>query len=921
MSSSSHHHVGSDPTLGSEDVTVVDDAGHAPDRAAPAVGSVLGRYVVVGAIGEGGMGRVMRAYDTKLHREVALKLLRSSGDAEARARIVREAQAMAQLAHPNVVSVYDVDTHEGRPFIAMEYVEGRTLRAWLEDERPWAETLECFGAAGRGLGAAHRAGLVHRDFKPANVLVVERDGNLDRVLVTDFGLARGVEQRSSNSPLALKESVGDTLTIAGTVMGTPVYMAPEQHKGGQVDPRSDQYAFCVALWEALTGERPFDGPDLAQAKAHPERLAFPTKRGAPGYVRRVLLRGLSVDPGRRYASMEELLRDLSGAAARKKRLLQAGAAAAIVLAGLGAHRLHRAAAMVECENAGESIAAVYDPDMGDAIAMRFRATGSPLAEETLARVLPRLDAYADEWRELRTSACITSDVEGKDRANYRLASECFEERRTEFAEAVATLLDADSTTLAFAVSSIAALSPVRDCTDPRWLHTGLLLPDDDDAREAVASVRKRLAGLRALVRAGRYLDAEAAMPEVTREAEALGFAPLLARTHMLQSDLAENRGDSDTAIELLERAFYVAVRAGADDIAADAAISLTFLTAYDAAGDHVPRMWSELAAVLLERAGQTDGLAAAALENNRAVLLERMKKHDEALAGHQRTIELRHAIFGGEDPGVAPSYNNIGNIHYERKDLDAARENYEKSIEIRERLLGTAHPKSTLSLQNVGDLEYDARAHENALMYFEDARDIYVRVWGEDHAFVSKILGRIGRIYYARGQYEVALAHHERALEIAMSHPADPRITGVLTDVGQTYARLGSYEEALPLFERALELLRERDPAPETSIAFTQMLIGANLLARGQPGAALPLLEEALSRAESSDAAPGTLASIQSVLARTLWLDPEQRLRALQVARAAIENYERGGPWNDIWKAEVQAWLDERTGTPEPSPG
>jgi eukaryotic-like serine/threonine-protein kinase len=916
MSSTSQHHPRADPTLQPDEVTIVDGAESTPAGAAPAVGALIGRYVVVGPLGEGGMGHVMRAYDTKLHREVALKLLRSSGNEEARARIVREAQAMAQLTHPNVVSVYDVDTDAGRPFIAMEYVEGGTLRAWLDDERPWRETIECFRLAGRGLDAAHRAGLVHRDFKPANVLVVEREGKLHRVLVTDFGLARGVEHLSSNAPAAILDSVGDTLTIAGTVMGTPVYMAPEQHKGGQVDARSDQYAFCVALWEALAGERPFAGPNLAKAKAHPERLTFPAKRAVPGYVRRVLLRGLSVDPTRRYASMEDLLRDLSGAAARKKRLLRAGAAAALVVAGLGAHRLHRARAMAECATVGESISAVYDADVGDAIATQFHATGSPLAEQTLSRILPRLDTYASEWTQLRTNACIASEVEGQDRATYRLASECFEERRTEFEQAVEALLDAEAATLAFAVSSIAALSPVQDCADSKWLHTRLLLPEDDGARDAVSSVRKGLAGLRALVRAGRYGEAEAKMPELTGKAEALGFAPLLARTRMLESDLAANRGDRDEAVERLESAFYTAVRAGADDLAADAAISLTFHTVYDEAGDHKPRMWADLAQVLLERTGQTDGTSAAALENNRAVLLERMKKYDEALAGHARTITLRHAIFDGEDPGVASSYNNIGNIHYDRKDLDAARESYETSIEIRERLLGTAHPNSTLPLQNVGDLEYDARAYEDALMYFEDARDIYVRVWGEDHMFVSKILGRIGRIYYARGQFELALAQHERALEIALAHPGDPRITGVLTDVGQTYDRLGLHEEALPLYERALRLLHEREPLPQTTIAFTQTLVGSNLLARGQPGAALPLLEDALSRAEAADVLPGTLASTEFVLARALWLDPDQRRRALEVAAAAIAHYEAGGPWNDIWKAEVQAWLDERTTSP-----
>jgi eukaryotic-like serine/threonine-protein kinase len=406
---------------------------------------------------------------------------------------------------------------------------------------------------------------------------------------------------------------------------------------------------------------------------------------------------------------------------------------------------------------------------------------------------------------------------------------------------------------------------------------------------------------------------------VTREADAIDFPPLLARTRLMEGDLADLQGDRALARERFESAFYTAARAGADDLSADAAISLTFLFAHDSTGHDVAGMWADLAQVLLDRSGQNESVLAARLEHSRAVLLEAMRDHEAALAGYRRSIELRRTIFGTDDPGVAASYNNIGNVYYDLKDLDSARESYEHCIDLRERLLGTAHPKSTLTLQNVGELEYDARAYEDALMYLEDARDLYVNVWGEEHLFVSAMHGRIGRIYYARGQYDVALAHHERALEIAIARGApESRTAGVLDDVGQTYTRLGLHAEALPFYERALELNLRGEPVAQTSVAFTQTLIGANLYDRGQPGAALALLEDALTRATAADAAPSTLAGIQFRLAQTLWLDPSQRRRALEVARDAIRHYERGGPWNDIWKAEVQAWIDDVTSRAEP---
>ncbi len=273
--------------------------------------TAIGRYEVERTLGAGGMGVVVAARDPSLDRTVAIKLIRRGlGDDQARrARLLREARAMAKLAHPNVVQVFEVGEHEGMVFVAMEFIAGEDLRAWMERARDggWREVLEVFLQAGRGLAAAHAAGLVHRDFKPENVFV----GEGGRARVGDFGLARASSD-SARDPAAPRPggSRDEALTMTGAVLGTPAYMAPEQHCGRATDARTDQFAYCVALWEALCGERPFAGEtleELADAVVSGRRRVPPRGRSVPSELWVALERGLSTDPSERFPGMNELL--------------------------------------------------------------------------------------------------------------------------------------------------------------------------------------------------------------------------------------------------------------------------------------------------------------------------------------------------------------------------------------------------------------------------------------------------------------------------------------------------------------------------------------------------------------------------------------------------------------------------------------
>jgi len=307
-------------------------------------GAKIGRFVVVGQLGKGGMGVVYAAHDRELDRQVALKVMRSAAATqEERMRMLREGQAMARITHPNVITVYEVGVEGDLVFLAQELLDAGTLGEWLERPRTEAEILEKFIAAGRGLEAAHAAGLVHRDFKPHNVLL-GKDG---RVRVADFGLARALGPEGEDMPAATRANMArarleeatspmSPLTRTGAVMGTPMFMAPEQHEGQAADARSDQFAFSVALYHALYGDWPFAGKTaiaLADAVIEGRLQKPPRGRSVPERLRRIVLRGLSTKRERRYPSMNAMLADLARPPRRPFRKIAIAIGVGVIVAG------------------------------------------------------------------------------------------------------------------------------------------------------------------------------------------------------------------------------------------------------------------------------------------------------------------------------------------------------------------------------------------------------------------------------------------------------------------------------------------------------------------------------------------------------------------------------------------------------------
>jgi len=506
----------------------------APDARASAprlleAGAQLGKYKLARLLGEGGMGQVWAAHDPDLDRDVALKLLRAENAApQLRTRLLREARAMARLKHPNVLTVYEVGSEGDRDYIAMELVDGLNLDQWLATTPPKQDVWHALLAAGRGLAAAHRAGLVHRDFKPHNVLR-SRDG---RVLVTDFGLARGVGDEpvqpvpaSLDTPIALdvtldaqgKDSVLDSpLTQTGALIGTPAYMAPEQYAGSPPDPRTDQFAFCVTVWQALTGERPFQGQTLDELRRQTSRGVRDLKVKLPARVRAALVRGLDPDPTKRWDGLDDLIAALDRTSDKKRRAWWISASAAAIgtlvarlLFDLGHPKpTPPAPSPYTCEAPEQAFADVWTAERRGALEKRV-GNAAALAADAL-------DELRTDWLAAYTAACAAPPSPA---TFARLG--CLLGERDEVA--AFTRLTDTVPVMAFDRLDLWGMLPrVEACASDSPVAPPLL-PQDRKQRDKIVALRAQIAALG--LRDPEELLSKA--DELARAAKALAWEPLV----------------------------------------------------------------------------------------------------------------------------------------------------------------------------------------------------------------------------------------------------------------------------------------------------------------------------------------------------------------------------------------------------------
>ncbi len=925
-----------------------------------AIGACIGRYVVLERLGAGGMGVVYAAHDPELNRNVALKILRGDafGPAEQellRDRLRREAQAMAQLAHPHVVTVHDVGSVGDRIFIAMELVEGQTFGAWLlAAPRTWREVVAKLLPAGEGLAAAHAAGLVHRDFKPENVLV----GNDGRVRVGDFGLARalagGDASEATDGPPAPALPAALDLgarTMTGSLVGTPFYMAPEQFLGHPTDARTDQFSFCVALHAAIVGEHPFEGEGvdgLARAVTQGKLRSPPRPDPLPRWLRRVLQRGLAVRPADRYPSMSELLAAL-GRDPRRRLLYGAAIAVpllALVLSGVLASRSSANGAQLVCKFGDKKWTGIWDARRSAAIEKAFLATGKPYAAASFASVAHSFDAYARRWALAHTEACEATRVRGEqseEMLDKRML--CLDARLRDARALSDRFVAAAPEDVEQAPRVVETLGELSSCADVQALSSQVPPPADPVTRTRVAALRGRLAVLKAGNAVDRRATRSAEARALVGEARATRYRPLEAEALFEESTVDSDSGDAKAAGEKIEQSIWAAEASRFDELAARAWTKLMIIQGdlghYEEALALAPRVTA-----LLERLGGNDELEGALLLA-RAQLYGYLDRYAEAAADADRAHTLLERRFGPDDLRVAEALDELGEVAFYAERPKDARGYYQRELVIKQKVYGSLHPEVAKVLASIGQAYWMENRYDDAIVSYQAAGDIFARTLPPVHPQLAKFAHNFALVYEAKSDWAKAVELHRQAVEIgAATFGKDhPNYASFLMGLGYTLVPLGRHDEALATLHEALRLL-EKQLGPEHGKVATclehigqlllemhrpeearailartipiyekvygartgnvrQALLGLGLadLDLDAPERALPELERAYALGPEAD--PGTIAEIEYALARALVESHKDRARGMTLLRKARAEFAK-----DDREAENLAALD-----------
>jgi len=803
-------------------------------------GETFGRYTVLEPLGEGAMGVVHAAYDSTLDRRVALKLLKPGGRDQSRV-LLREARAMAKLSHPNVVAVHDAGTLAGgdRLFLAMALVRGATLSQWLgQRQRTWREVVEVFVAAGRGLEAAHQAGLVHRDFKPANVLIAE-DG---RTFITDLGLASTAVQVAS---IAAGADVLQTLRDGDGFVGTPAYAAPEQWQGRQADARSDQYSFAVALHEALYGERPFRADELEvlrEAVVNGNADAPPTGRDVPAELHRIVVRCLATDPRERFGSMTEMLAALSvdpAARRRRKRALAVGGVAAVGLLAISPiqTRLRETA----CLEGSQTLARWWDGQR-QSVSETMTAAGSELAYDTETRTIKGLDDYVDRWSAAKLAPCRAERVERTISSQQALRSGlCLDERKAEFVALAERLTQGNAETHSRAIESIGQLSRLDPCSDHAWLSQSLKLPDGETERREVQQIRERLAAVRTrrtmLDLSGALSEAEA----VLATAEALDWPALVAHAKLEVGRTQTELADYEAARKMLEEAYYGAGRTGADEVAADAALGLAHLLGSELDQRDMAITWVHHAEMFVARLGQPDSLRASLFHRTAGGLSRKHGKYPAAQVHLDQAAAILERRFGRNHLRLAATLVDLGNLALNRQNLSEALEYYERALAIREEALGPGSPRLAGALTGIASVHRDRGEFEQALASQRRVLENGERALGLGHPSVTRAHINLATTHAMQGRTDRAIPEFERALASvrAAKDPTSAAAATVLFNLGVAYDGEGDHRRAVEYKREALSICEELYPQNHPMTAMVATGIGVSLVILGQLDEAL----------------------------------------------------------------------------------
>ncbi len=884
-----------------------------------AIGERVGRYELLGMVGEGGMSFVYLAHDPELDRDVALKLMRVRVGKEGARRLQREAQALAKLSHPNVVPVYDAGMVAGQAFVAMEYVPGKTLRTWLRGERSWREVVEVMVAAGRGLAAAHERGLIHRDFKPDNVLI----GDDGRVRVLDFGLARlaGVldgsiapsldsgppSSPSSGSGLAAADAL---ITRADQLIGTPAYMAPEQLRRDPVDARTDVFAFGVTLYEALFGSRPFDAPKAsvgtdartvtATITDGSLRVARPPPGGTrvPRSVQRIVVKALAFEPRDRWASVNDMLSALQRDPYRAWR--QAGfVTLGLVAAGAVALTVGLARTPTKdralCHGGEARRDAAWGADARAGVRAAFAATGLPYASDAAGAVSRELDDYTSRLAQGADDTCAATRLRGEqsDEA-MELRAACYDTRWREVGALVDLLRHADVDTVKEAAHAARSLSPLEACTDVAALRTPTPKPRDPETASKVDAMEQRLASVMATYDVGKSTGAAALSEGLADDARKVGFLPLLARIDFWRGRSYADLSQSDKSIPAFRSSFTEALASHEDRVLSQAAARLAQEYIYA----HQPAefdYWASVAQAAIDR-GAPDPALESFLEHTRCVALWNVGKIASRLAcleKHAAKVEPVRPLDEWELTTLGLAAVDVGQFE---RGIEYARRGYEYSLLQN----GPMHPRTLEMRMYQCKAEVDSGDYDAALSVCGASLEAIDAVAGDNHALVGRNRIYLVDVLLGEKRYDEARAELARAI----STGADA------ADTEEATARLdavtGHGDTALPHLRQALAELKDL-PAEHPDVIGAKLELAKSLLTIGRVAEARTVLDDALASAGRAELSPTARADVEFAAARALWAaSPEARPHAVELARKALETYTVSAP-------KTRAFADART--------
>jgi len=844
----------------------------------PSKPTKIGRFTLLDRVGAGAMGTVYAAYDPELDRRVAIKVLHGALDDapdRVQSQLLREARALAKLDHANVATVYEVGTVDGRLFMAMEFVDGDPLERWITGAHGWREVVRVFADAAAGLAAAHAAGLVHRDFKPGNV-VLRRDG---RVVVLDFGLARVADAMSASQNSAASPDALESVTQTGAIVGTPAYMAPEQHQGQPATERSDQFAFCVSLFEALYGQRPFGGTTRSAVLDAIERgdVEVPSGRDVPRRCLAAITRGLKSDQSERWPSMSALaaaLTDDPGARWRRRALVPVVVAAAVAVTW--SLRNSPAASFDDpCASASAAVDSLWNDDARGDIEAAITASGLPSAPFVLPRVVAGLDAYADAYRAEARALC--RDEQAADAvAGLADRERCLQSRLVDLQAAVGVLRAPSDLMVTNVLYALPAAADVSACR--RAVVRPTLAAADANRRIDLSSARARL-----LARGQVADESLEAAEDAAERARAAGDLHSLSRALSAKGRSLSSLGKFAEAEPVLFEAFVLAERV--DDLEgkfealdplgrvlletskleqADRITQLA-IAVHERLGIRAPTWTVSLETLLGDLAAAREDFDASfehferarqAAEHPEALAVDRIaaaismarpylgrRQYREAIPLLRYAADLTEDLLGPTHDARASALNNLAIAYYFTANMAAAESAFREAIAIRRQLEGEDAPGAAAALMGLGgvvmnhDPEEAVRIYEEALAAHTRGRGPESRNAAATRLNLAIALRRLGRNDEAR----TALEHGVRTLEAADVSPS-ARLRGLMhlveIDVDQA-----DCAAAAPRIAKANTLA---DPANPGRRASTIRLRVAEARCQPAPSARIRGLEDAL---------------------------------------------------------------------------